>query len=1005
MVSKDSMPFIYILHHHQDFYSLASKIAPAYNRAMYKNFNATDRVIKSFVFFAGLILSVLAAPVQAQSAESETSAEQPWLYQGSDVPIDKSWTFGTLDNGLRYAVKNNGVPPGQVSIRVRVDVGSLMERENEQGFAHFMEHLSFRGSEYVPDGEAKRVWQRLGATFGSDSNAETTPTQTVYKLDLPNANPTSLDESIKIISGMISAPGLNATAVSAERPVVMAELRERQGPQTIVQDATRELFFANQRLASRAPIGKAETLSAATPQMLQLFHQRWYRPENTVIVVAGDGDPAEFEALLKKHFSDWKGKGEAGIAPEFGDPDADADKSRVLIQPSLPRFISLATLRPWRQVDDTIAYNQQLLIDLLALQMINRRLEARARAGGSYLQANVNQEDISRSTDGTFVNIVPLSDDWAAALRDVRGVIADATTQAPSEEDIAREIAEFDAALAIGAEGYPTEAARKQADDIVNAVDIRETVATPQTALDVFRDMRDLYTPQRLLESTQKLFDGVATRALLTSPTIVADGNSKLAAVLTEKVKAATNARVEQAKLGFDALPRIGRKGKIASTEQVSRFEIEKLVLSNGVRVLLFPNTAERNKIMVNARFGKGYSGLNPDEDGLAWTGAMALMASGIGDLGQEELDKITTGRRIGLGFEIDNDAFEIKADTRAADLEDQLHLIAAKLQYPRWDDAPVIRGRAASLIGYDSFAASPQAVLQRDLEWLVRGKDPRWKTPDKEDFDALTPKDFKNFWKPILTSGPIELMLFGDFDRDEAVQAVLKTFGALRRRKVENIPNGGTSPMFPIPKAGPEILVHKGDAQRAAALVAWPTGGGIEDIKESRQLEVLVSIFNDRMFEILRSKEGASYSPQVVNSWPVAFQTGGYISASSQLTPENVDRFYGVAELIAKDLREKPVSPDELKRVVEPLRQLISRASSGNSFWMSQLEGASYNPKKFSVLGTLLSDYTVITPEEVQQLAQKYLKDSTKWKLVVLPEGNKKAAAMRDSASSSVSR
>ncbi len=969
--------------------------------------SASGRLFTAFAIFASVSFLVLTTPVEAQPqpAQTEVSAQQPWLYEGSDVPVDTSWTFGSLDNGLRYAVKNNGVPPGQVSIRVRLDVGSLMEQDHEQGFAHFMEHLSFRGSEYVPDGEAKRIWQRLGATFGSDSNAETTPTQTVYKLDLPNANPTSLDESIKIISGMISAPGLTAQAINAERPVVMAELQERQGPQTKVQDATRELFFTGQRLANRAPIGTPETLSAATPQALQLFHRRWYRPENTVIVIAGDGDPAEFEALLKKHFSDWKGKGEPGVAPNFGDPVAGADISRVLIEPTLPRFISMATVRPWRKVDDTIAYNQQLLIDLLALQMINRRLEARARAGGSYLQANVNQEDVSRSVDGTFVNIVPLGDDWAAALKDVRAVIADATTHAPSEQDIAREIAEFDAALSIGAEGYATEAARKQADDIVNAVDIRETVATPQTALDVFREMRDLYTPQRLLESTQKLFDGIATRALLTSPTAVDDGNSKLAASLLEEVQAATNVRVEQANLGFDALPRIGRKGKVVSSQMNKRFEIEQLILSNGVRVLLFPNKAERNKIMVNTRFGTGYSGLSTDDKGLAWTGAMALMASGVGDLGQEELDKITTGRRIGLGFEIDDDAYEIKADTRAADLEDQLHLIAAKLQYPRWDAAPVIRGRAASLIGYDSFAASPQAVLQRDLEWLIRGKDPRWKTPDKQDFEALTPKDFKKFWKPILSSGPIELMLFGDFERDEAVDAVLKTFGALRKRKVSVIPDDSRSPMFPSSKAGPEILVHKGDAERAAALIAWPTGGGLQNIKESRQLEVLVSIFNDRMFEILRSKEGASYSPQVINSWPVAFQKGGYISASSQLTPNNIDRFYGVAELIAKDLREKPVSLDELNRVVEPLRQLISRASSGNSFWMSQLEGASFNPKKFMVLRTLLRDYTVITPGEVQQLAQKYLKDSTKWKLVVLPEGNEKAEVGADAASSSASR
>ncbi|VWX57505.1 M16 family metallopeptidase [Sphingorhabdus sp. 109] len=940
-----------------------------------------------------LLLALLAMPGMAHAEESRTDAEVPWLYENSDVPVDTSWTFGVLENGMRYAVKHNGVPPGQVSIRLRLDVGSLMETEAEQGFAHFMEHLTFRGSTHVPDGEAKRVWQRLGATFGSDSNAETTPTQTVYKLDLPNANRNSLDESLKILSGMVRSPGLTATAVNAERPVVLAELRERAGPQSDVQNATRELFFAGQRLAKRAPIGTPETLSAATPQMLQLFHQRWYRPEMAVIVIAGDGDPALFEQLLNKHFSQWQGKGEAGKIPDFGDVRADADISRVVIEPTLPRFISMVIARPWEQVEDTIEYNQQILVDLLALQLINRRLEARARAGGSYLQASVGQEDVSRSIDGTFVSIVPLGEDWEAALEDVRSVIADATTTAPSEQDIAREVAEFDAALAIGVESYQTEAARKQADDIINAVDIRETVATPQVALDVFHAMRDMYTPDRLLDSTQKLFSGVATRALLTSPHIIDNGKTRLEQALRRPVDAASDVRMAQSDIGFEALRKIGKMGSVLSAEKYDRFDIEKLVLANGVRVLMFPNNAERNKVMVNVRFGKGYSGLSSQEETLAWSGAMALMPSGVADLGQEELDKITTGRRIGLSFNIDNDAFEISADTRPSDLEDQLHLMAAKLAFPRWDAAPVVRSKAAALISYDSFSASPQAVLGRDLEWLVRGKDPRWKTPNKEDFKELTAENFKKFWKPILASGPVEVMLFGDFDRDQAVESVLKTFGALPKRDAQPVAADARSPQFPAPEAGPEILVHKGDRERAAAMVAWPTGGGLDNVRESRKLEVLSSIFNDRLFEILRSQQGASYSPQVINSWPVEFESGGYIGAQSQLTPDNIDRFYNVIDMIAKDLREKPVSTDELQRVVEPLRQLIARASSGNSFWMSQLEGASYNPRKFAALQTLLRDYTVVTPEEVQALAIKYLDDAKKWKLAVLPEAENLAA------------
>jgi zinc protease len=131
----------------------------------------------------GLLLPLLllsAAPLDARAPAPATAT--PWLYKGSDVPQDKAWTFGTLPNGIRYAVRHNGVPPEQVSIRVLVDAGSMYETDAQRGYAHLIEHLTFRESKYLKEGETIPTWQRLGATFGSDTNAETSPTQTVYKL-------------------------------------------------------------------------------------------------------------------------------------------------------------------------------------------------------------------------------------------------------------------------------------------------------------------------------------------------------------------------------------------------------------------------------------------------------------------------------------------------------------------------------------------------------------------------------------------------------------------------------------------------------------------------------------------------------------------------------------------------------------------------------------------------------------------------------------------------------
>ena len=950
----------------------------------------------SLTFAAPLLAKLPGEPVASGKDENgqplrppnlEPGEKTPWLYQGSDVPVDKAWTFGELNNGVRYAVRRNGVPPGQVSIRVRIDAGSMMETDPEQGFAHLLEHLTFRGSKYVPDGEAIRIWQRLGATFGSDSNAETTPTQTVYKLDLPAATPAGLDESMKILSGMIREPGLTGEAVTAEVPVVMAELRERSGAQVRVGDATRQLFFAGQKLAERSPIGKPETLNAATSGMVRAFHQRWYRPENTVIVIAGDVEPAALETLIKTYYGDWKVKGKTAPYPGFGEPDATSPVAKAVVEPGFPFLVSLAILRPWQPVNDTIAYNQQLLIDLVATQLINRRLEGRARGGGSFLQAQVNADDVSRSVDGTFVSIVPIGDDWQAALADVRGVLADATGVAPTPEEIERELAEFDSALAVRVESAETEAGSKQADDIVGAVDIRETIASAQTALDVFRDMRALYTPERLLESTQKLFTGVTTRAMLISPTQVASAEQLLTAGLTSDVSADGTARLAANAVTFDDLPALGEPGKVASVTDLRLLGMEMVELSNGVRAILYPNDAEVSKIMVKVRFGNGYQAFPADRPSLAWSGQSALVASGIGEIGQEGLDRLTTGRRIGFGFEVENDAFAFSADTRRADLADQLKLFATKLAAPRWDEAPVRRAKAGTELAYRSYSMSPQTVLERDLQYLTRNSDPRWKVPAPAESALLTPELFRATWDPLLAQGPIEVLLFGDFDKAEAIAALEKTFGALPPRAPVPVVGGPATLSFPPPSVQPVVVRHGGAADQAAAFIGWPTSGGIEAVQESRQLEILTAIFNSRLFDQLRAQAGASYAPQVLNNWPIAFDKGGFVGVIGQLAPQNVGKFYEIANAIAADLVAKPVSADELARATEPLRQLVSRASTGNNFWLNQLQGATRDPRRISALRSILADYTVTTPEKMQALATKYLLNDKAWSFVVLPE------------------
>ncbi|WP_427969566.1 M16 family metallopeptidase [Altererythrobacter sp.] len=965
-------------------------------------------------FSALILLAAPAATIQPAFAKEEpalpqglqTDGETPWIYRGSDVPQDKDWLFGELDNGLRYAVRNNRVPPGQVSIRVRIDAGSLHEKESERGFAHLMEHLSFRESKYLGPAEAIPTWQRLGATFGSDTNAETTPTQTVYKLDIPGITPAKLQESFKLLSGMMRDPVLSEENVKAEVPIVLAEKRERGGAGMRVNDQTRQTLFAGQLLATRLPIGTDETLTAATGKALQAFHDRWYRPENTVIVVAGDADPMELARLVEQWFGDWKGKGPHVPAPDFGDPVAPegADPANplgemaVIVEPDMPRTFTYAVMRPWRPVNDTIVYNQGLLLDAVAQSIINRRLEARARAGGSFLYAQVAQDDVSRSTDATFISFAPLSADWQSALADVRGVIADALASPPTQEEIDRELAEFDIAFASELEQKTVLAGSKLADQIVQAVDIRETVAAPETVLNVFRGMKDRFTPDEVLKHSRQLLQGDVIRAILvTSDASEGDAAAVRTALAADAVPDGS-ARLAANSISFDDLPPVGKPGKVLSDESLGLTgipDIERVEFDNGVHAILWSNDAEPGRVTVKVRFGAGYRAFKPEDAPYVALGEMALVGSGIGDLGQEELDRISNGRKMGFDFSIEDAVFTFTAQTRSADVADQLYLFAAKLGMPRWDPNPVQRAKAAAELAYDTFATSPGGVLNRDLDYLLKDRDPRFATPDRAMLESATPEQFRKVWEPLLKQGPVEVLVFGEFDHDATLEALRRTFGALAPRKPIPADVAARLPSFPEADDQTTVLTHRGDANQAAAVIAWPSGGGVESLRESRQLEILTQLFNNRLMDAMRERAGASYAPQVVSDWPKDLSKGGTILAFAQLKPEDVPVFFAAAEQIVQDLAATPPTEDELERVTEPLRQLISRASTGNNFWLYHLEGASFDPRRVQLMRSLLSDYSQTTPEIMQILAKRYLAARPGWQLAVIPEGQTLATAI----------
>jgi zinc protease len=501
-------------------------------------------------------------------------------------------------------------------------------------------------------------------------------------------------------------------------------------------------------------------------------------------------------------------------------------------------------------------------------------------------------------------------------------------------------------------------------------------------------------TPAEVLARTQGLFEGTVTRSVYVTPEAGEADAAALKLALASEAKVDGSARLAAASISFADLPPVGAPGTITSQQPLGVLEIEQVDFANGVKALVWANDAEPGRVTVRVRFGAGYRAFDKDSAVYAPMGEAALVGSGLGELGQNEIDRLATGRKLGFDFAIDDAVFTLTAQTRSDDVADQLYLFAAKIGMPRWDADPVIRAKAASELAYNTYSTSPGGVLNRDLEYLVTGKDPRFATPDPAALQGVTPEGFRKVWEPLLKQGPIEVLVFGEFDQPKIIEQLRLTFGALSPREAIPADVAARVPSFAPSADKPSIITHRGDPNQAAAVVAWPSGGGVASLRESRQIEILTQLFNNRLLEALRERAGASYSPQVFSKWPEDLATGGRITALAQLEPEFVPVFFAEADRIAKDLAANPPSADELARVTEPLAQLIRRASTGNQFWLYNLEGASSDPQRVALLRTLLADYSQTSPQVMQFLADRYFAKGVPFKLAILPEGQSLAEA-----------
>jgi len=218
------------------------------------------------------------------------------------IPVSPQVKIGTLPNGLKYYIKYNAKPEHKVELRLAVNAGSILEGDDQQGLAHFMEHMNFNGLKHFPGNELVHYLQSIGVGFGNDLNAYTGFDQTVYMLPFPSDDPEKIDKSFTVIADWAQGSLLTNEEIDKERGVILSESRLGKGADDRMMKIWLPLMLNGSKYANRLPIGKDSIIANFDYSVLRRFYSDWYRPSLQAVIVVGDMPVDEAEKFIKEKF-------------------------------------------------------------------------------------------------------------------------------------------------------------------------------------------------------------------------------------------------------------------------------------------------------------------------------------------------------------------------------------------------------------------------------------------------------------------------------------------------------------------------------------------------------------------------------------------------------------------------------------------------------------------------------------------------------------------------------
>lgn len=933
----------------------------------------------SWLLSCGLTLALAGGTVFAQ-----TTPPAPAATAARQLRTDPAVRTGVLANGMRYQIFKNATPPNNASLRLRVDVGSLYEADDQRGLAHFLEHMVLNGTRNVPEGEMIKRLERAGLKFGPDTNASTDFRQTVYMLDLPQTDAGTVDTALFLLREVAGEATLAASAIDSERGIILSEERTRNNANYRIAIDELGYQLKGDLLPNRIPIGSTEVIRTAPRERFTSFYNAYYRPERATLIAVGDFDVDAMEKKIKAQFGNWKGRGKAGAELAPSALGARKPEARMFVEAGGPTRVSLSWISPPDLRPDSRAVQIEKLRRQLGFQMLSRRFEriAATSANPPFIGAGAVRTGQSERAEVTQLIAVAQAGRWKEALAAIEQEQRKALQYGFTQAELDREVTGYRAVFTAAASGAATRTSAALAQAMVNAVSEDDVFTTPADDLALFEDAVRGLTAQSVTEAARAAFAGDPI-VHATSPTAVEGGDAALLAAYQGSREAAVAAGAAQQAAAWP-YQSFGAPGAVAERKEIADLGVTTVRFANGVRLTVKPTAFAKDEILIAARIGAGLREVSTARPSPAWAiGGGGFIAGGLGKISYEDLQETLASKVYTAGFAVGEDAFLFQGKTRPQDLATQMEVLAAYAADPAWRPSGWDRLRAFSGTIQDQLAGTPGGVFGRDAAGLLHSGDRRWVIPSREEMAAMQVSDGRAMLDMPLKSGAVEIVMVGDVSVDEAIARVAATFGALGPRGPEAGPAGRVA----FPSSALVKRTHKGRADQGLAYIAWPTSDFFADQKRTRTLNLLGEVLQLRLIDEIREKQGTTYSPRTGHDASQTFAGYGYLSAQIEAPPEKLDGFLADAAKIAADLRDRPVTADELQRARKPLVENIMRQKTSNGWWLTNLAGVQTRPEIGVSLRQGIAQYEAVTPADLQKAARDYLINAKAWKMEVTPE------------------